>query len=422
MILREISIFWSLSFMIILLFIFFESRYSRRTTANATVATMLPLILANCAIALFVDADHLGSVMMVTLTVPMATFFFVMSRYRGSKFFFVFFSLDTIVLEIFYLTQVINHYTTPDTNLVMFVLRLVIYPLITWLLYHKLREQYFEVRRSVTVGWHNYALIAILFHLSFTLLLTVPTPITERPEYYPVTLLLFILMPFVYINIITTLRHQKALRDAAGSESALQAQVSMMQSRMGEYSVAGDKFSKERHDFRHKLQTISRMVEMKKYDELLTIIAKYNEALDQTKVKKYCENAVLDAVLSSYLYKAEQRGIQVTAAIGFAEQLPVSDIELATALANAIENAIHACEKLDGERHIEIKAISTPQFMLEVSNTFDGEVRFDEEGIPVNEAEGHGIGARSIVAFCDKYDAFYEFKVQGDRFILRMML
>ena len=59
--------------------------------------------------------------------------------------------------------------------------------------------------------------------------------------------------------------------------------------------------------------------------------------------------------------------------------------------------------------------------MIEVSNTFCGEIKFDDDGIPVTDKEGHGIGTRSIVAFCNKYNAFYEFKTKGDKFILHIM-
>ena len=229
-------------------------------------------------------------------------------------------------------------------------------------------------------------------------------------------------MPVSYLNIFNALKNQQRVFENKEQENILKMQVSTIRSRVEEYSKANDKFSKERHDFRHKLQTISRMIETKKYDELIKTISQYNEALDETKVKTYCDNAVIDAVLSSYLYKAEANGIKVTAAVGLPDVLPVSDVELATALANAVENAMNAQEKVEPEkRHIEIKAISTPQFMIEVSNTFCEDIKFDDDGIPVTDKEGHGIGTRSIVAFCNKYNAFYEFKTKGDKFILHIM-
>ena len=127
----------------------------------------------------------------------------------------------------------------------------------------------------------------------------------------------------------------------------------------------------------------------------------------------------MDAVLSSYLHKAEIRHIQINHKIAFPEQIPVNESELATVFANALENAINACEKLDPEkRFIEIKVLNHPRFIVQISNSFDGNIEFDKNGIPVSHESGHGFGTRSIVAFCEKNNAFYQFKTSGDKFSL----
>ena len=197
--------------------------------------------------------------------------------------------------------------------------------------------------------------------------------------------------------------------------------MSDIKSRVEEFSAANNNFRRERHDFRHKLQTIARLVETKNYEELRSVVAQYTESIEETKVKKYCENAVLDAVFASYIRKAESRGITVTTSICFPEPLPVNDVELATVFANAIENAINAAEKLDPEnRLIDIKVIIAPRFMVQISNTFQSDVEFDNGGVPVSHEDGHGFGTRSIVAFCDKNKAYYNFKTKDGRFILQI--
>ena len=115
-----------------------------------------------------------------------------------------------------------------------------------------------------------------------------------------------------------------------------------------------------------------------------------------------------------------ERGVLFhTDAVQAVGHIPVNATELATVFANAIENAIHACEKLPPEkRFIEIKVLNKPRFMVMIKNSFDGNVEFDENDIPVNRAEGHGFGTRSIVAFCEKHKTFYRFVAEGDEFTL----
>ena len=146
------------------------------------------------------------------------------------------------------------------------------------------------------------------------------------------------------------------------------------------------------------------------------------KALPERVVESYTDHKILDAVLSSYLEWAKRKDIRVAAKLTFPEKLPVQEADLATALANALENAIQACEKIESpKRYIEIKSITHPRFMLQVRNSFDGIIYFDEEGIPLATSKGHGFGTRSIVTFCDKNNAFYEFGAMENEFTLRLI-
>ena len=142
----------------------------------------------------------------------------------------------------------------------------------------------------------------------------------------------------------------------------------------------------------------------------------YDEALRETQMKRYCKNVIIDAVLSTYIHNAESKGILIDIGFDFPDPIPVDATELATVLANAIENAINACEKMGAgeERFLDVKVLSDPSFMIQVQNSFSGEVELDEDGIPVNREEEHGFGTRSIIAFCDKNKAFYQFLTKGN--------
>ena len=69
----------------------------------------------------------------------------------------------------------------------------------------------------------------------------------------------------------------------------------------------------------------------------------------------------------------------------------------------------------------EIQALIAPRFMIQISNSYNGEIELDENGIPVNHQENHGFGIKSIITFCKKYNAFYEFKADDRKFRLRIM-
>lgn len=418
-ILRDISLMWSFIHTLIMFLFLFHSRYPKKKTITLTLVGMVPLLLINFVFFILYGADTYTKLMLITLSLPSFIFFWILAKHRDGRFIFTFCMVDTIVLEIVYITNIIDYYI--PGYWFMFAARIAAFPLLEWLLYKKFKSTYHDIQNEIKRGWGIFALIGLMFYAVITLFMSSPSMITERPEQLPAFVILLVLMPVSYINIFNTLRQQQNVYRSKEQENILRVQVADIKTRVEEVMEANDKFRKERHDFRHQLQTIARLVETKKYDDLVAITARYSVALDETKVKKYCENAVLDAVLSSYLGKAESKGIKVTTAIRFPETLPVNDIELATVFANAIENAIHACEKLAAEkRYIDIKIINTPKFMCQIANSFDADVDFDENDIPISHAEGHGFGTRSIVAFCNKYNSYFSFCANEDTFILRI--
>lgn len=417
-VLRDLSLMWSFIHTLVLFLLLFESRCSTKKTVILTAIAMTPLIAVNFVLILLLGVEEYMKLMLVTLSLPSFIFFLILAKHRDGRFIFTFCMVDTLVLEIIYITNIINSYI--PGYIFMFTMRLIVFPLIEFIIYKRFKRVYREIQSEVSTGWSLFAIIGIMFYAVITVSMSYPTSITERPEYLPAFIILLVLMPVSYINIFNTLLHQQRIYMIKEEEDLLRLQVADIKKRVEEYSTANDNFRNERHNFRHKLQTISRMVETKKYDELIAITAKYSEALDETKVKKYCENVVLDAVLSSYIGKAERKGIAVTVSVRFPDELPVSDAELATVFANAIENAINACGKLEPEkRYIDIKVINHPKFMLQIANSFDGVAEFDG-GVPVSREEGHGFGTRSIVAFCNKHGSYYKFEAKDERFVLQI--
>ncbi|MBQ8213899.1 MAG: GHKL domain-containing protein [Clostridia bacterium] len=422
--LRAFSLLWSMVHTLVLFLMLFESRYPKKKMRAITFSTMIPLIAVNTVLTFLVDADTMGVLMLLTLSLPSLIVFWFLAKNRDGRFFFTFCLVDTVVLEIIYITAIIDFYVTPDTNILMFATRLVIYPILEWLIYKKIRPIFLGVQNQVKRGWYVFAVIGALFYVLMTLVINRPTIITSRPEYLPAAILLFILIPVIYIHIFVTLIAQQKFHDVAEQENILKLQVHNTSARIEELAAADEKFREERHNLRHKMKIITNLVETGQYDELRKLMVQYNDNLRETQVKRYCKNAVIDAVLSTFIKSAESKGITVNVGVAFPEPIPINETELATVFANAIENAIHACEKLENgqPRVIDIKVLSTPQFMVQISNTYNGQVEFDDNGIPVNREHDHGFGTRSIAAFCNKYGAYYQFQATADKFTLYLNL
>lgn len=421
--LRDISVLWSMIHTLIMFLFLFESRFSRRETTWITLLTMIPLIFINLLLLLAVGFERYGTLMLLSLSLPSCIVFWLLAKHRDGRFFFTFCMVDTTVLEIVYITSILNHYLTPETSLFMFLVRLVSYPLIEIWLYRKLRPVYLDLQKYTKDGWGIFALIGLLFYAVITLLMTYPDNVVHRPSQLPALVLLFVLMPVIYLHIILTLRRQQLSHEQSRQESIMRLQVTNITTRIEELDAANERFREERHNFRHKLKAIAGLAETGQYEELLNAVREYEKDFEKTQVVHYTQNVLIDAVLAVYIAKAEKAGIVLKLGFAFPETFEAKESELATALANAIENAIHACEKLPAEkRFLEIKALCKPKFIIMVRNSFSGNVAFDENGIPQNPEDEHGFGTRSIAAFCQKAGGYYEFKAEDGVFTLFMHL
>lgn len=419
--LRDISIIWSLLHTVIMFMLLFESRYSRKKTLTLVVATMIPLIIINILAVIFLGTETYMHSMLLICTLPSLIFFWILAKHRDGRFLFTFCMIDTIVLEIIYITNIIEHYLPENDYTFIFVSRLVIYPILEWLIYKKLRSVYLNVQNHTKKGWYTSALIGVLFYIAITFFMSYPTLITKRPEYLPGFVLLLILMPTIYLHILNTLRNQQLIHEMAEQDNILKLQVANMSQRMEEFHNADAKFRMERHNFRHLMTTIASLIDNEKYDELRTLTTDYTDAIHETQVSRYCSNVIIDSVLSAYIQKAKDKNIVVTTQIALPDTLPVNERELAAVFANAIENAINGTENVPTEnKTISIKVLNIPCFMIQISNSFDGVVFFDKNGVPITHQNNHGFGTRSIVAFCKKYNAFHEFKVENNIFSLRI--
>nr|WP_243764188.1 ATP-binding protein [Bittarella massiliensis (ex Durand et al. 2017)] len=181
-----------------------------------------------------------------------------------------------------------------------------------------------------------------------------------------------------------------------------------------------------RHDLRHYLQIADEHLRGGRYQEARQIVNDLDEqASKSAAVRCYCKNLTVNAALSVYLRQAEEEGIAVHSALEFPDPLPAEELELAVVLANAAENALHACQKMpvSAQRSIVLSGqVVGDSFLLEVANTYQGQIAIDPKSeLPFAEEEEHGIGTKSMLAFARKYGILIDCSAEGGWFVLRLL-
>ena len=178
-----------------------------------------------------------------------------------------------------------------------------------------------------------------------------------------------------------------------------------------------------RHDMRHFLSSISAMIENKEYKKAQEYIQGIIEVTDQTVVHRYCENNLVNMVLSSYKNRMADNNILFDASVAIPAELPCPELEFTSILSNGLENALNAVsETADESRTICLKLhMKNDKLLLLINNAYSAPPVF-VNGLPVTDVTGHGLGTQSIQYMTAKLNGTCQFEAEDGIFSLRVVL
>ena len=232
-------------------------------------------------------------------------------------------------------------------------------------------------------------------------------------------------MPFVccvaYLMFLARLsKEQEARARLEQLQNSLNLQVGQAVREIEALRESQQKTRAYRHDLRHHLQYLSGCLENGQYEQAQRYIHEINAEIEAARVVTYCENEAANLIFSAFAARAEAQGVKFSLQAVLPHILPISESDLCVLLSNALENALHACKGADDS--IEVQTYEkNGKFFLQVVNDCREAVRF-EDGIPVTDRPGHGIGVSSICAIVERYGGLYSFSVKEGKFVLRVSL
>ena len=137
----------------------------------------------------------------------------------------------------------------------------------------------------------------------------------------------------------------------------------------------------------------------------------------------YTGNAAADGVLYHYACIAKEENISFKVCCRL-DKLSISDTDLCCLLGNALDNAVTACGRYDGERYITVASEKNQDMLLlTVDNSFDGMILKKEEKILSRKRKDEaGIGIRSMQQICEKYNGISRFEAAESQFEASFMI
>ena len=415
MILKDLSVLWSLFHVLILFILLYRSKYPQKKTFLLTVLFMGSLILLNIVAFISLGSEKMGQLFLLTCTLPSLIFFYLMSKDQKWRFLFTFCFADTAAYWIIIVTNMLEYYIGDGKNILIFGSRLLLFPLIEWFAVRYLRKPYMELQEAVSKGWEIFAAMAALYYLLLVVMGNFPSIIVKRQEEIPAFILVLILMP-IFASLYRQLllyRKQQSERIWKEQRQQLEAQLENQQ-----------RVHKIRHDLKAHAITLSGLLVSGKVDEAQSYM--WNMIYDMdTSQQSFCSNPYLNSVFSHFSnkFKKLEMELQLDVQIG-EEELPY--MELCQILSNALENAWDASKELAADRRkasVQMR-YNRDYLIIRIKNHCKNNIYVKKGEIPKSTKGGaeHGFGVRTIQDAARKLEGEMLCYTEDNNFVLDVML
>ena len=286
-----------------------------------------------------------------------------------------------------------------------------------------LRTYFLDMIEIITKGWGILTLIPSSFLLFVMVLVLHPVHYTQNPSFVILFYMTGSVILIIYYAVFQYLRTQYQYQMDEQNREILEVQMQGIKKHAEDTKRNAEEVRRIWQDTHRMLSGIAALAREGNAEAILSFVAESSALNPLTAPTHYCSDPILNATLTAYLSRAENSGITIDLHLAIPEILPVDSAELSICFANALENAIKACEELPrNERKIILRCIHKPAFMFEIENPYKGRITFGRNGLPISTKTGHGLGTRSIMAFCEKHNAFYDFSAEGGWFRVMITL
>ena len=421
-ILRDLSVLWSLFHILLLFMLLYRSRYPKKTTIILTAVFMGSLALLNTVGLVKYGTELMGQVFLLTCTMPSLFFFWFMSQDKKGQFFFTFCLADTVSYWIIALTNLAEFYFGGGGQryILMFVGRLVLFPLVEWAAYRYLRKPYRELQESVAKGWGLFAGMTALYYLLLAVMANFPVIITKRPQELPAFLLIMALMPMTYATIFAAMYRQLLLFKRQQNERMLQEQKNTLKMRLENQQY----LRKMKHDMKSYTATLSGLLAAGKTEEAEGYLRSMEQEMDAG-WGQFSQNPYINATAAYYDRKLEELHAKRRIDIRTGEE-SLPHMELCRILANGMENACDELSVLAQEkREMSVRMqYNRDRLLIRIKNRCRKE-RYVEQGkLPETdkEGQGHGYGLLSVQEAVERLSGDMVCYTQNGYFILDVMI
>lgn len=223
------------------------------------------------------------------------------------------------------------------------------------------------------------------------------------------TMVLFVINIFAVVMLNYLDREQQLIQD----NLVLRQNIKYQNDTVKAWANAYKDQRKLTHDFQNQLSVICGMAEREAPDsELLAFVhTVLKNSTSQSLVVKTGRLAA-DVLLSQKYHLARSKGISFSLQLDDLTHFGLKDEHLVVVLANLIDNAIEACEKIDNgksKKMMLVMKVEEESSFLYIENTtaFPVKILDNQVVLPAKQSAEHGYGLKNATAILNSYKAVF---------------
>lgn len=247
---------------------------------------------------------------------------------------------------------------------------------------------------------------------------------SDMTNWFPIAYIVVMLTAAIIEYELTTYQIDNKISDEK-IHYLLTERAKRLQEQLSVYESNELTIRKYKHDIRHFNRVLAGFINDGEYDKAKEYLTEFDSLLENVTAVSFCDNKIVNELLTIYAARCQKKGFKLRAKANVPEQFPMEQVELTSLVANALENALEAQEKVDGEkRFIQIEIIyDGRRLKLMTKNPCGNDVHFRATGLPEStKAIRSGIGTSQIKRIAAKYGGAASFEIEDGMFVLKAVM
>lgn len=166
------------------------------------------------------------------------------------------------------------------------------------------------------------------------------------------------------------------------------------------------------HDYKNHMLSVRQLIKEYRREDALEYIDAYISLTAKVNRRINSGSKILDIIVNSKFGEAKAKNIDFTCDVGYVGDTGITDIDMCALMANLLDNAIEACERIEGERAwICLKIVRRNDMLLiKLGNSIAAAdaLKRDFFQSKKDKQKIHGWGMKSVEKVLKKYDGSKE--------------